>query len=322
MEFYGSNFRRFFMIYKTKLPYVLLALACIFQQLAVAQLQLSDPDEQLLLTSTQPTFVLRSVQLSNGIRLQYAEQGASSGIPVILLHGFTDSWRSFEQVLPLLPESIHAYALSQRGHGTSDHSANEYRPEDFAGDVAGFMKHFNIKSAVIVGHSMGATVAQRFALDHPEMTKALVLAGAFASYNNNASVDELKQFISKMDDPIDFGFAYEFQKSTLFNPIAMEYVESYAKESMKVPARIWKAIANQLMNVNYIKELSEVKSPALIIWGDRDNFCSGADQHTLHTALKGSILTVYKDVGHAIHWEDPQRFTKDLIDFIIRIGKK
>ena len=61
------------------------------------------------------------VSLSTGVRIEYVEQGnaEADGVPVIFLHGVTDSWRSFERVLPLLPPSIHAFALSQRGHGDS-----------------------------------------------------------------------------------------------------------------------------------------------------------------------------------------------------------
>src|SRR5688572_27380162 len=87
---------------------------------------------------------LKSIKLPSGIRLEYAEQGSASGVPVIFLHGYTDSWQSFSQVLPLLPESIHAYMLSQRGHGNSDRPENGYSPEDFAMDIADFMQELKI----------------------------------------------------------------------------------------------------------------------------------------------------------------------------------
>ncbi len=64
--------------------------------------------------------VSKSVELPNGVKLPYTDQGEPSGIPMLLLHGGTDSWRSFERVLPHLPRSVHAFALSQRGHGDAD----------------------------------------------------------------------------------------------------------------------------------------------------------------------------------------------------------
>jgi len=59
--------------------------------------------------------ITKSVDLSTGVTLQYVEQGAPAGVSVLLLHGLSDSWHSFERVLPHLPESIHAFAITQRG---------------------------------------------------------------------------------------------------------------------------------------------------------------------------------------------------------------
>jgi pimeloyl-ACP methyl ester carboxylesterase len=78
-------------------------------------------------------FDVITVELPNKVKLQYVEQGNSSGLPLILLHGYMDSWRSFERVLPHLPKSIHAFALTQRGHGDAS-PCNGYRPHDFERD--------------------------------------------------------------------------------------------------------------------------------------------------------------------------------------------
>src|SRR5688572_4155025 len=114
---------------------------------------------------------VKSVALSTGVTLPYVEQGDPSGVPVVLLHGVTDSWRSFEPVLPFLPGSIRAFALTQRGHGDADRPAADYRPSDMAADVAAFLTSQGLDSAVIVGHSMGSTVALQYALDYPERTR-------------------------------------------------------------------------------------------------------------------------------------------------------
>lgn len=79
------------------------------------------------------------VELSTGVRMSYVEQGTPDGSPVIFLHGVTDSWRSFERLLPLLPPDIHAFALSQRGHGNSSRPASGYRFEDMSEDLRAFM---------------------------------------------------------------------------------------------------------------------------------------------------------------------------------------
>src|SRR5689334_20894320 len=127
------------------------------------------------------TPAVKTVKLSTGVRLQYVEQGNPAGTPVVLLHGITDSLHSFDLVLPHLPISWHVFALSQRGHGASSRPADGYAPRDFAADVAAFLDAHKIQRAVIVGHSMGSLVAQRFALDFPTRIQALVLAGTCAS---------------------------------------------------------------------------------------------------------------------------------------------
>ena len=127
------------------------------------------------------TFTTKTIALSTGVTLQYVEQGDPDGVPVILLHGVTDSWRSFEPVLPHLPPSIHAFALTQRGHGDADRPLTGYSFLNFAADVAAFMDALQLNRAVIVGHSMGSGVTQRFALDYPERLLGIVLEGTFAS---------------------------------------------------------------------------------------------------------------------------------------------
>lgn len=103
--------------------------------------------------------IVRSIALSTGVTLQYAEHGDPSGVPVVFLHGVTDSWRSFERVLDQLPSTIRAIALTQRGHGDSSRPDTGYRYTDMSGDLRAFMDALELPSAVVVGHSMGASVA-------------------------------------------------------------------------------------------------------------------------------------------------------------------
>ena len=124
-------------------------------------------------------------------RSSTSSRATASGLPVVLLHGYTDSWRSFEPLLPHLPASLRVFAVTQRGHGDAARPAKGYTSGDFASDVAAFLDAFQIPRAVIVGHSMGATVAQQFAVDRPERVLALVLEGAFLPKPGNAGVREL-----------------------------------------------------------------------------------------------------------------------------------
>jgi len=260
-------------------------------------------------------YSVKAVQLSNGVNLQYVEQGDEAGVPVILLHGFTDSWRSYERVLPYLPTTVHAFALTQRGHGDSDKPIQGYDPRDFAADVADFMDVKGIKEAVIVGHSMGSVIAQKFAIDYPARTLGIVLIGSFAGFKHNAIVQDFQRTLDTLNDPIEEGFALEFQQSTLANPVPDIFLNTVVQESMKVPARVWKTTMAALLSADYTPALAQYTKPALIVWGDKDVFSPRKDQEVLANALKRSQLLVYTGTGHGVHWEEPAKFAADLIVF-------
>lgn len=267
-----------------------------------------------------PRLMVKNVKLSSGVILQYAEQGDASGTPVILLHGYTDSWRSFELVLPHLPSSIHAFAVTQRGHGDSGHPKSGYLPRDFAQDLAAFMDALKLKKAIIVGHSMGSQVALRFVLDHPERVQGLVLAGAFTTVKGHEGVKQLwDSTIAKMTDPVDANFVREFQQSTLHKPVPPAFLETVVRESGKVPANVWRGAMAGLMETDFSAEIGKINLPTLIVWGDQDLFFPRSEQDKLTNAINGSRLLVYNGIGHAPHWEEPSRFAVDLTDFVGKI---
>jgi non-heme chloroperoxidase len=256
------------------------------------------------------------VTIRAGIKIPFVEHGARDGIPVVMLHGYTDSWRSFDPVLPLLPLSIRAIALSQRGHGDADRPLAGYRASDLATDLASFLDALAIESAVIVGHSMGSYIAQRFALDYPRRTRALVLAGSYPTARGNAGIDELMAAVSALTDPVDPGFVRAFQESTLGQPVSAAFMDAIIAESLKLPARIWRQAAQSIADDDHSARLGAIAVPTLVVWGDRDAFFPRADQDRLTQAIPGAELLVYSDAGHALHWEEPRRFADDLAAFV------
>ena len=259
---------------------------------------------------------IKSIELPGRVRLPYFERGDPDGPPLLLLHGVTDSWRSFERVLPHLPPSLHAFALTQRGHGDAGRPATGYRTRDFAGDVAAFAEALGLAPAIIVGHSMGSTNAQRFAVDHPERVRGLVLAAAFGSYRDNPAVMGFwESGVSQLTDPIDPAFVREFQESTLAQPVPSEFLDAVVQESLKVPARVWRAAFEGFLEDDVAGALGRIQRPTLIVWGARDAICRRRDQDALLAAIPGSRLIAYETAGHALHWEEPERFAADLVAF-------
>ena len=260
---------------------------------------------------------IKSVALSTGVRLPYVEQGDPSGVPVLFLHGYTDSRRSFEPLLPHLPESIHAFALTQRGNGDADRPSTGYQLRDFSADVAAFLDSQDLESAVIAGHSMGSTVALRFARDYPERTRGLFPMAAFARFRTNPDVVGFwEQVVRHLTDPIDPTVAREFQESTLAQPIPPAFLETVIAESLKVPARVWREAYAGLLEDEHATRLGGIGAPTLLFWGDQDTFARRPDQEFLLASIAGSRLAVYRGAGHAFHWEEPARFAADLVEFV------
>lgn len=259
---------------------------------------------------------LRQIQLPGRLRLQFAEQGDAAGTPVIALHGVTDSWRSFQPVLPHLAPELHVMALSQRGHGDSDKPADGYWPADFAADVAAFMDAMEIERAVLVGHSMGSVNAMRFAIDHPSRVAGLMLAGTMPWFGRPPDLLTFhREAIVPLADPVPEAFARDFQQGTLAQPIAPSMLDGFVAESLKVPAHVWRAAFAGFIGDDFSQRLREIEVPTLVVWGRHDAFCSAPEQHALLRLIRGARLIEYADAGHAMHWEEPQRFARDLNHF-------
>ena len=263
--------------------------------------------------------VARTIRLGAGLNLEYVERGARGGVPVVFLHGVTDSWGSFEGVLTRLPEYVHALAISQRGHGNSSRPDTGYRISDMAKDLALFMNALEIPRAVVAGHSMGSFVAQRFALDHPQRTAGLVLLGSATRMRGNAVLQDFwASTVSGLTDPIDPAIAREFQLSTLARPTVPGLLEAAVLESLKVPARVWREAFAGFLELDHSSELARITAPTLVADGDRDALFIPQDQHALAGAIPGAQLRIYSGGGHAPHWEDPDTVTADITAFFDR----
>lgn len=262
----------------------------------------------------------RHVTLANGVRVAYVAQGDPRGTPLLLLHGYLDSWRSFESLLPHLPPSIRVYALSLRGHGTSDKPPSDYTPHDLARDAALFLDAVGAKRAIVAGHSMGSFVAQRLALDAPARVEALVLIGSFTTLAGHAAFEAFwNDALADLRDPIDRQLAHDFQVSTIVKPLPPERLAILVDETLLAPAHVWRAAMRGLMSADHRRELAAIDKPTLVVWGDRDQLFDRAEQQRLLAAIPRSRLVVVPGVGHATHWEDPERVAREIAAFVASV---
>lgn len=254
-------------------------------------------------------------KLSTGVRLRYAELGDPAHHPLILLHGYTDSWFSFSRVLPELAETFHVYALDQRGHGDSDRPAGDYSMRAMAADVLAFMDAEGLQRATVVGHSMGTFVARQVALAAPGRVESLVLLGSGINARNQVLL-ELQQAVDELPEPVPTEFVREFQVSTIALLVPDVFLERVIAESLKLPLHVWPAALAGLLADDAHTRLGEIKAPALLISGAKDAIFSEAEQDALLAALPAAALTRYPEVGHAPHWERPDEVARTIVSFV------
>lgn len=107
------------------------------------------------------------------VTLNYAE-GPRSGPPLLLLHGGTARWQSFETIMPELTEQWHVYATDFRGHGNSGRVSHRYRLQDYTSDTVAFLQGVVGEPCAIFGHSLGGIVALMVAAQFPQRVKAVI----------------------------------------------------------------------------------------------------------------------------------------------------
>src|SRR4051812_9895857 len=91
----------------------------------------------------------QAVRIRPGMSVSYVTHGEPSGVSVVLLHAWGESLGYFDRLLPLLPATVHAVAMDQRGHGAADKPADGYTLLDLADDVVAFLDAVGLTSAVL-----------------------------------------------------------------------------------------------------------------------------------------------------------------------------
>ncbi|MEU2658527.1 alpha/beta fold hydrolase [Streptomyces sp. NPDC007325] len=248
--------------------------------------------------------------------LPYAEAGRpGSGPPLVLVHGYADSWWTFEPTLRALPSALHAYAPTQRGHGDADKPEDGYLPEDFADDLVAFLDHLGIERAVLVGGSSGGVQARIVAGRRPDRVAGLVLLGVPALLADKPGAAALRETVEALEDPVDRAFAAGFTRGFAADRVAPGFLETLVDENLKVPARVWRATLRGLLEADLAATLTGILVPTLVVWGDRDPLLTRSDQQLLLDAIPDSRFLVHEGAGHVVYWEDPDRVARELVAF-------
>ena len=211
----------------------------------------------------------------NGSKVYYEVYGA--GDPIVLLHGAYMTINSnWSELIPVLSKTRKVIALELDGHGHTPLSQRPYSYQTLASDVAAVLKHLKIDSADILGFSYGGTVAFQFAIQHPAMTKKLIIISS--TYKSEGWLGIMYTMLAGV-------------KPDAFDntPIRSEYIKVAPDTSNwhKFIATMLKFSAEKFnLGDNNIKN---IKAPVLLIMGDND----GTDKKVLaetYSLLGGNVF--------------------------------
>lgn len=236
-----------------------------------------------------------------GLDLAYVEI-AGAEPPLLLIHGFTDTSRSFSLLTPHLP-GRRLIMPDLRGHGGSQ-AGEGCGVADFADDIAGLIRRLRLDRPVVVGHSLGGMVSIALATRHPELVGGLViLASALMPgfEQDHQLIDEvaaLRDPISPVDPFYDWWHACR-------PGVPRAFLAGLAQDASAIPAARWRAVLEEVRGTDLTAAARAVQAPTLIIAGGRDPLFGEAHQRAMAGALAGSRLVWAQDCGHNPHWEDP-----------------
>ncbi|MCT9625759.1 alpha/beta hydrolase [Pseudarthrobacter equi] len=261
---------------------------------------------------------IRQLRLRTGITVPCLVQDTDgTATPLLLLHAWGESRRSFDRLIPLLA-GRRIVAPDLRGQGDADKPLNGYSLAEQAEDAAAILDALGMPRAAVAGSSSGGYVAQQLAVNNPEKIAALVLVGSPLTLQGRPAVaDE----VDALTDPL-----YEawVRNSLTWFPLVHDvpdwFIEDRVRDGLSMPAHAWKSILNGLCGAIPPTESGTIQAPTLILWGGQDNLLPRTDQETLAARIPGSVLRTYPDAAHLVLWECPERVAEDITAFLRTLG--
>jgi len=264
------------------------------------------------------------------VELHYEDRGA--GKPVVLIHGWPLSGRSWENQVPALVEAgYRVVSYDRRGFGNSSQPWGGYDYDTFAADLKALMEHLDLRDATLVGFSMGGGEVVRYIGTHgTERVARAVLASAVPPYlyksddNPEGGLDDnaIAGFEAGVrGDRIAFLDAFTTGFFTASGELKVsEPQREYARDiaAFASPKGTLDCIA-AFGRTDFRGDVARVKVPTLVIHGDSDAIVpfevSGKRSAELIT---GSELVLIKGGPHGINASHPKEFNKALLAFLAR----
>jgi pimeloyl-ACP methyl ester carboxylesterase len=268
------------------------------------------------------------VDVPGGFHVHYQEEGDPASPPLVLLHGFGDSYTSWEGWVPDLKAKLHVIALDFPGHGlTRAPEGYQLSGDGLADFVDAFAAQLALPKFAVAGNSMGGGVAWQLAVRHPQRINALILVDAVGFPNEKPPGAVPLAFkilrypigraiLRNIDNRplIDEGLKTDVYDKTVITPA---FVDRWA-EFQRAPGHraILMSVNPSAFNQASVAALDKISVPTLILHGDSDVLIEPASARKFAAAIPGAKVLIYRNVGHLPQIEIPQRSAADVAEFL------
>ena len=268
------------------------------------------------------------VDLPQGIRLHYKDEGNTAGPLLVLLHGYGDSFTSWEGWVATLKDRYRLISLDFPGHGLT-RAPQDFRlnGDELADLVDVFAARLNLPKFALAGNSMGGGVAWRFAVRHPARLNALILVDA-AGFPPEAPPKEVplafkilqypigRKILASIDNSplIDQGLKADVYDKTLITPALVARWAEFQRAPGHRDILVGMNLGNALAATTEV--VAKITAPTLVIHGRNDVLIELSSSQRMAAAIPNAKLIVYPNVGHLPQIEIPQRSAEDVAGFL------
>ena len=277
------------------------------------------------------------LDLKNGSRIHYRDEGDLYKPAIILLHGFNGSLFNFERMVPLLSKEFRLISIDLPGFGlTGAIPSMDYSTQNSILVINELTSYLGLEKFSVAGNSMGGGIAWRYALENPEKTQSLILLASSGIYS---SEERLQIEESERESPLVWKlmrsnfvsyflslytpkfFATQGLKTSVYDPnLATEEIANQFHE-LTLMQGSREAILSRFSKQNYNDEkpdiLKKIQAPTLIIHGEEDNIISFKSSINLDQYIQNSQLMIYPKIGHLPMYETPTRVANDIKNFLL-----
>lgn len=277
---------------------------------------------------------------TSAITLHYAEGGNLSARPLLLLHGGSSRWQSFEDIIPDLSETFHLYALDLRGHGLSGRASSPsgYRLEEYLADVIEFIRNVMKRPPIIFGHSLGGMIALMAGASYPAFVSAIIVGDSPLSTDVLQSHTQLQWEMTERwrllaESGTVQDIIFELQHMLIPTPERGEAVPAKDVFGENHPWFTFMAISlsqndpKMLYAINYLfdetyqaykdLELASIKCPVLFLQADPEQggLLSDKDVNNAMKLVSHAQTVRLSGIGHALHMQDKDQVTQAILAF-------